>query len=142
VGGFVDKLTTQPGVREQLNLASVREAQREWSEAGAALEQALQRVLAQPASPTRTARLGAMNDAMRAVEQTLLNDGGIPGRPWFRHVLYAPRYTYAAMTLPGVQEAIDAGDWARARAQLDLVTRKLHAATAATRQAAEGAMAK
>jgi N-acetylated-alpha-linked acidic dipeptidase len=76
---------------------------------------------------------------MRAVEQALLNADGIPGRPWFKHVLYAPKYTYAAMTLPGVQEAIDAGDWDRARAQLALVTAKLDAAAAVTQRAADAA---
>jgi N-acetylated-alpha-linked acidic dipeptidase len=78
-----------------------------------------------------------MSEGMRVVEQTLLNADGIPGRPWFRHVLYAPRYTYAAMTLPGVQEAIDGRDWARARAQLAIVTAKLDAAAKATQQAAD-----
>lgn len=76
---------------------------------------------------------------MRSVEQTLLNADGIPGRPWFRHVLYAPRYTYAAMTLPGVQEAIDAHDWTRARTQLGIVAAKLDAAARETQRAASAA---
>jgi N-acetylated-alpha-linked acidic dipeptidase len=88
-------------------------------------------------SARRTQRLAAVNEAMRVVEQAFLNDGGIPGRPWFKHVLYAPKFTYAAMTLPGVQEAVDAGDWARARAQLDVVAVRLEAVAAATRRALE-----
>ena len=72
---------------------------------------------------------------MRSVEQTLLNADGIPGRPWFRHVLYAPRETYAAMTLPSVQEAIEANDWPRARAQLAIVTARINAAAQLTSQA-------
>jgi N-acetylated-alpha-linked acidic dipeptidase len=78
-----------------------------------------------------------MNEAMRGVEQSLLSPDGIPGRPWFKHVLYAPKYTYAAMTLPGVQEAVDAGDWTRAREQLTVIAARLDAAAAATRAAAE-----
>lgn len=78
-----------------------------------------------------------MNERMQSVEQTLLNAGGIPGRPWFRHVLNAPRETYAAMTLPGVQEAIEAGDLVRARAQLALVTKRINAAAALTKLASE-----
>lgn len=53
---------------------------------------------------------------------------GIPDRPWFKHVLYAPRYTYAAMSLPGIQEAVEAADWDRARRQVELLTRRLEAA--------------
>jgi hypothetical protein len=39
------------------------------------------------------------------------------------------------MALPGVQEAVDEGDWARARAQLAVVAAKLEAVAAATRAA-------
>jgi len=98
-------------------------------------QRALAITLAAPSSPARSARLRAANEAMRALEQHFLNDSGIPGRPWFRHVLYAPKYTYAAMALPGVQEAVDQGDWARARAQLAVVAAKLEAVAAATRSA-------
>ena len=77
-----------------------------------------------------------MNDALRGVEQQLLLSGGIPGRPWFRHVLYAPRPSYDAMTLPGIQEAIDAGDRARAAAQVSALAARLNAAAALVERAA------
>jgi N-acetylated-alpha-linked acidic dipeptidase len=45
---------------------------------------------------------------------------GLPHRPWFRHSIYAPgEYTgYAAVVIPGVNEALDKGDAAQARQQL------------------------
>ena len=49
-----------------------------------------------------------MNAGLRAIEQQWLLADGLPGRPWFKHALYAPKYTYAAMEFPGVREAIDA----------------------------------
>ena len=52
-----------------------------------------------------------------AVERALLDPEGIPGRPWYRHLVYAPRFTYTPEVLPGVAEAVDAGDSARARRQ-------------------------
>ena len=61
---------------------------------------------------------------------------GIPDRPWFKHSLYAPRYTYAAMSYPGVLEAAEAGDWELARSQLKVLVERLQAVTAATRKAA------
>jgi N-acetylated-alpha-linked acidic dipeptidase len=50
----------------------------------------------------------------RQTEQTLAVDVGLPGRDWYKHLIYAPgRYTgYAAKTLPGVREAIEEERWA------------------------------
>jgi len=60
---------------------------------------------------------GALSAAQKAqlsalllpMEQTLLNSQGLPGRPWYQHMIYAPgRFTgYGAKTLPGVREAIE-----------------------------------
>jgi len=82
-----------------------------------------------------------MNDALRMVEQQLLFADGIPDRPWFRHALYAPRATYAAMTLPGIQEAIDAKDWSRANAQAAALAKRVDAAAKMVEQATARATA-
>lgn len=139
VGSFIDSLSAEPSVAGQLDLSAARAAGAHWAGAAAGLDSALAMTLAAPSSPARSARLRAANEAMRAVEQHFLNDGGIPGRPWFKHVLYAPKYTYAAMALPGVQEAVDDRDWPRARDQLAVVAAKLEAAAGATRAAADAA---
>ncbi|OGU04461.1 MAG: hypothetical protein A2W29_05590 [Gemmatimonadetes bacterium RBG_16_66_8] len=68
-----------------------------------------------------------MNDALRRVEQELLLADGIPARPWFKHALYAPKFTYAAMEFPGVREAVEQGNWTLAREQLGLLTERLRA---------------
>jgi N-acetylated-alpha-linked acidic dipeptidase len=49
-------------------------------------------------------------EARRLAERDLLAAEGIPDRPWFRHLVYAPLPSYAAETLPGVREAVAAGD--------------------------------
>jgi N-acetylated-alpha-linked acidic dipeptidase len=61
-----------------------------------------------------------LNLALRDAEEALLNDAGLPHRPWYRHTIYAPgEYTgYAAIVIPGVNEGIDAKDAARTSAQL------------------------
>jgi N-acetylated-alpha-linked acidic dipeptidase len=61
-----------------------------------------------------------LNQALRGAERALLVPEGLPHRPWFRHVIYAPgEYTgYAAVVIPGVNEALDKGDRERARQQL------------------------
>jgi N-acetylated-alpha-linked acidic dipeptidase len=136
VGGFIEALAVQPAVTGRLDLTDVRAAQQRWRTAALALERVLAATLATPPSAARSQQLALMNEAMRRMEQSLLTAEGIPGRPWFRHVLYAPRYTYAAMTLPGVQEAVDSGDWQRANEQLRVVAGRLDAAAAATARAA------
>jgi N-acetylated-alpha-linked acidic dipeptidase len=52
---------------------------------------------------------------------------GLPHRPWFRHAIYAPgEYTgYAAVVIPGVNEALDKGDADRARQQLSVLASAL-----------------
>jgi N-acetylated-alpha-linked acidic dipeptidase len=74
----------------------------------------------------------SLNAALRAVEADLLAPEGLPGRPWFRHIIFAPgEYTgYAAVVIPGVNEAIDAHDLPRAQAQMANVTAALVRATA------------
>ena len=63
------------------------------------------------------AALDVLNKRLLAVERALLSPEGIPGRPWYRHLVYAPRFTYAPELLPGVAEAMDADDRERAGRQ-------------------------
>jgi N-acetylated-alpha-linked acidic dipeptidase len=61
-----------------------------------------------------------MNRALKATEEALLLPDGLPGRGWYKHSVYSPgEYTgYAAVVIPGVNEAVALGDRARAQAQL------------------------
>src|SRR5271155_554974 len=81
----------------------------------------------------------ALNTALRAAEGDLLSPEGLPNRPWFRHTIYAPgEYTgYAAVVIPGVNEAIDAKDAQRGQSQLASVTAALDRATATLEGAAK-----
>ena len=69
----------------------------------------------------------ALNRALIAAERGLLLPEGLPNRPWFRHSIYAPgQYTgYAAVVIPGVNEAVDAGDGVLAAVQLEKVAQAL-----------------
>ena len=64
------------------------------------------------------------------VERNWCNPEGIPGRPWFKHSLYAARYTYAHLELPGLTEAAEAGDWKQAVAQAKILDDELTKNTA------------
>jgi N-acetylated-alpha-linked acidic dipeptidase len=60
---------------------------------------------------------------------TLARDPGLPGRPWYRNMLYAPgRFTgYGAKTLPGVREAIEEERWVDADRYMKLTAQTLEA---------------
>jgi N-acetylated-alpha-linked acidic dipeptidase len=74
----------------------------------------------------------ALNTALRAAEEALLNPAGLPKRPWFKHTIYAPgEFTgYAAVVIPGVNEAIDVPDAPRAQAQLATLAEALNRSAA------------
>ena len=69
------------------------------------------------------------------VERNWCNPSGIPGRPWFKHTLYAARFTYAHLELPGLTEAAEAGDWKRAIEQARILEDELAKNTALLQKA-------
>jgi len=68
-----------------------------------------------------------LNQALRQAETALVSDAGLPNRPWYKHTIYAPgEFTgYAAVVIPGVNEAIDAKDASRTAQQLKVLTQAL-----------------
>jgi N-acetylated-alpha-linked acidic dipeptidase len=74
-----------------------------------------------------TGDLAKLNLALRQTETALISEAGLPNRPWYRHTIYAPgQFTgYAAVAIPGVNEAIDAKDQTRAAQQLAVLTHAL-----------------
>ncbi len=57
-----------------------------------------------------------LDDLLEGMEQAFLDPQGLPGRPWYEHLVYAPgRYTgYGVKTLPAVREAIEQHLWPQA----------------------------
>jgi N-acetylated-alpha-linked acidic dipeptidase len=72
---------------------------------------------------SRNANPAQLNEALRRAERGFLIAEGLPNRSWFRHAIYAPGvYTgYAAVVIPGVNEAIDAGNLDRTRQQISVI---------------------
>ena len=77
--------------------------------------------LAPPADPA------GLNTALRQTEAALLSPEGLPHRPWYQHTIFAPgEFTgYAAVVIPGVNEAIDSKDASLVSQQLDVLTQAL-----------------
>jgi N-acetylated-alpha-linked acidic dipeptidase len=74
-----------------------------------------------------------LNLALRQAETALLSQAGLPNRPWYRHLIYAPGMVtgYDAVAIPGVNEALDARDRNLASQQLAILTQALTQATQA-----------
>jgi N-acetylated-alpha-linked acidic dipeptidase len=81
--------------------------------------------------------LNRLNHSLRQVESALLSADGLPNRPWYRHSIYAPgEFTgYAAVVIPGVNEAIDARDVSRASRQLVVLEQALDRAASVLAEA-------
>jgi N-acetylated-alpha-linked acidic dipeptidase len=71
--------------------------------------------------------IAQINKALRQTEADLVSPVGLPNRPWYKHVIYAPgEYTgYAAVVIPGVTEAVQAKNAERASQQLGVLTEAL-----------------
>ncbi|MDH3223198.1 MAG: glutamate carboxypeptidase, partial [Gemmatimonadota bacterium] len=78
-----------------------------------------------------------INSHLISVERGFLHEEGLPGRPWYRHQLYAPGYLtgYGAKTLPGIREAVEGGRAEEARAMAIVLTGRLQEATSRLRRA-------
>jgi N-acetylated-alpha-linked acidic dipeptidase len=64
--------------------------------------------------------LREVNATLIQIERSLTLSEGLPGRPWFKHQIYAPGfYTgYGVKTIPGVREAIEQKQWKQADEQI------------------------
>ena len=85
----------------------------------------------------RAGDLAKLQGLMQSIDQTLLVDQGLPGRSWYKNLIYAPgRFTgYGSKTLPGVREAVDAQHWEEANQQGRRLAQVLRAMTAQVEEA-------
>jgi N-acetylated-alpha-linked acidic dipeptidase len=70
-----------------------------------------------------------VNATLTDLEQSLTDPKGLPGREWYRHMIYAPGLNtgYGVKTLPGIREAIEERRWDEANQYIGVVSRALNA---------------
>jgi len=119
---FVNELSNGKDL-SQLDLKSVLDAIDDFEAAGKHLDESTSRVLASGTVDPKLAE--AINHGAMQVERNWLNPDGIPGRPWFKHILYGARFTYAHLELPGLTEAVEKADWPVARQQAEILRQAL-----------------
>jgi N-acetylated-alpha-linked acidic dipeptidase len=84
------------------------------------------------------AALASVNRELLRSERALTDPNGLPGRPWFKHQLYAPGlYTgYEVKTVPAVREAMEQKQWGVAEESIKSVSKVLENEAAAIERAA------
>ena len=117
----------------KLKLKKLHEHIADFQNAGNELGDAVERGLARGSITAEKMR--QLNQELLQVESNWLDPDGIPGRPWFQHLLYAARYTYAHLEFPGLTEAVEKGDWKLASDQAALIQRALERNTDLLRKA-------
>jgi N-acetylated-alpha-linked acidic dipeptidase len=68
-----------------------------------------------------------LDGVLQGLEQTLTSERGLPGRPWYKHLIYAPgRNTgYSVKTIPGVREAIEDANFQEAEQYVTVTAQAL-----------------
>jgi len=83
--------------------------------------------------------LRALNAKLIDSERKLTNDDGLPRRPWYKHLLYAPGiYSgYGVKTIPSVREGIEQKRYTEADTEITRVAKALEAESALIDAAAQ-----
>jgi N-acetylated-alpha-linked acidic dipeptidase len=118
-------------VREEvpphLNFAPMQNAVDALTHSAKHYQQALSQKQASLGDDAVAAKLGALNRELIKSERRLTNADGLPRRPWYKHLLYAPGvYTgYGVKTVPGVREGIEQKRYAEAEQEIVRVAKAL-----------------
>jgi N-acetylated-alpha-linked acidic dipeptidase len=131
---FLRELERQNNFKRRLSLKRLHARIAEFEKAGDLLRDAIAHDLLSgtTVAPEKMQRL---NEQLLQVESNWLDPAGIPGRPWFQHLLYSSRYTYAHLEFPGLTEAVEKQDWKLAEEQAGLLEKALKKNTELLRSA-------
>jgi N-acetylated-alpha-linked acidic dipeptidase len=115
----ISDLAAQQFGEDSLDVSMLRSAVGELAEAGMEFDAALAAAtaLGSTSLDRHADVLEAVNRRIYRSERDLGIEDGLPRRPWFRHMMYAPGfYTgYGVKTIPAVREALELGDLREAR---------------------------
>ncbi len=117
------KASVPPPVEEvppHLNFAPLQNASDVLTHSAKRYQKALEKVSSNGELRVSPAELQALNEKLMQSERKLTSADGLPRRPWFEHLIYAPgAYTgYGVKTIPGVREAIEQKKWKEADEQI------------------------
>ena len=130
---FIDDLKKNPLYdANKINLDNLQKRAAAFEAAGKNVKTFLDRKVASGEIDPQAAE--NYNQPILTVESNWLNPDGIPGRPWFKHLLYCARYTYAHLELPGLTEAVESQKWDEAQRQSEILAKAIDTNTVLLRE--------
>jgi N-acetylated-alpha-linked acidic dipeptidase len=119
-------------VPPHLNFAPLQNASAMLTQSAERYQKALEKITTNGELRASASQLQALNEKLMQSERKLISPEGLPNRPWFQHLIYAPgAYTgYGVKTIPGVREAIEQKQWTEADQQIVRAANALQAETA------------
>src|SRR5206468_8679143 len=101
---------------------------------------AVQRAQESGGSALARGSLASVNTKLIQAERAMTSSAGLPTRPWYKHLLYAPGlYTgYGVKTMPAAREAIERGRWDEANVELGRIAAAIDAEATLVRAARDG----
>jgi N-acetylated-alpha-linked acidic dipeptidase len=99
-----------------LNFAPLLNASEALNRSASRYQSALEKVTREGRLSLSQSSLQSLNAKLIQSERRLASPDGLPRRPWYKHMIYAPGfYTgYGVKTIPGVREAIEQKKWQEA----------------------------
>jgi N-acetylated-alpha-linked acidic dipeptidase len=134
--------TYAPPAKEEippyLNFAPLENAVAELTRSAQRYGRAIARAQENGGAALAHGSLGKLNHLLEESERKLTTEDGLPGRPWYKHQIYAPGfYTgYGVKTIPAVREAIEQKKWKVADEQIGKVAAVLNGEAALINSAA------
>jgi N-acetylated-alpha-linked acidic dipeptidase len=109
-----------------LDFAALDNAVARLKKSARAYDEAQEKALAGTLS---AAKRKALNSQLQGIEQALTDAQGLPGREWYKHLIYAPGLLtgYGVKTVPGVREAIDDNRWSEANQYVTITANAVNA---------------
>lgn len=133
---YADELEKLDKGDHKIDLTGLRDQIREFKKASGAFESSYMRALTK-LGQVPAEEVAPINQLLIGSERKMLLDTGLPKRPWFKHSIYAPGSLtgYEVKTLPGIREALEAGQPDVARHESERVVEVLRGLTEQVREA-------
>jgi N-acetylated-alpha-linked acidic dipeptidase len=133
---FLRELEQKNNLKSQINLKPLHMRIAEFEKSGELLRAAVEHDLS--VNHPSGEKIQQLNTQLMQVESNWLDPAGIPGRPWFQHLLYSSRYTYSHLEFPGLTEAVENRNWKLASQQAALLEKAVENNTKLLRSAQAG----
>ncbi|HEX3989051.1 MAG TPA: transferrin receptor-like dimerization domain-containing protein [Verrucomicrobiae bacterium] len=111
----------------EINFAPLENSVKTLTAAGKRFQKADAAAQAKFGDSANAAVVAELNGILLQAERSFLDPAGLPRRPWYKHLLYAPGVYagYGSKTLPGVREGIEMGRYDEAEKEIVRVAKAL-----------------